>query len=164
LLIIDVRDDLIDKDEALSLFMVLLNRFAEASAPDRFNKMIVFDEAHKYMDDSSLTDAITEAVREMRHKGVTLVISSQDPPSVPSVVVELSTVIVAHRMSAPTWLRALQRSSQAFTEVKPGDLAVLRNGQALLWSSGGSARYRTPQRIQIRPRLTEHGGHTVRVD
>jgi hypothetical protein len=164
LLIIDVRDDLIDKDEALSLFMVLLNRFAETSAPDRFNKMIVFDEAHKYMNDSSLTDAITEAVREMRHKGVTLVISSQDPPSVPSVVVELSTVIVAHRMSAPTWLRALQRSSQAFADVKPGDLAVLRNGQALLWSSGGSARYRTPQRIQVRPRLTEHGGHTIRVD
>ena len=166
LLIIDVRDELIDKDEALSIFMVLLNRFAGAGTvdADRFNKMVVFDEAHKYMSDTSLTDAINEAVREMRHKGITLVIASQDPLSIPSVVIELSTVIITHRMSSPAWLRTLKNSSQAFQAVKPGELAALKSGQALLWSAGGSARYRVPQKVQTRQRMTKHGGGTVRVD
>jgi hypothetical protein len=166
LLIIDVRDELIDKDEALSIFMVLLNRFAEVNAegPDRFNKMVVFDEAHKYMTDTSLTDAIKEAVREMRHKGVTMVIASQDPLSVPTVVVELSTVIIAHRITSPAWLKSLKNSSQAFESAGKGELAGLRAGQALVWSAGGSNRYKQPQRVDTRPRLTQHGGGTVRVD
>lgn len=165
LVIVDARDSLIDREEALSLFMVLLNRFAEvrASGGGRFNKMIVFDEAHKYMSNTALTGAITEAVREMRHKGVTLVIASQDPPSVPAVVIELSTVIIAHRMTAPTWLKSLQRSNQAFSGVKPGELAGLKPGQALLWCVGGSNQFRQPQRLSTRPRLTKHGGETLRV-
>lgn len=166
LLIVDVRDELIDKDEALSIFMVLLNRFAEVNAEgsERFNKMVVFDEAHKYMTETSLTDAIKEAVREMRHKGVTMVIASQDPLSVPAVVVELSTVIITHRITSPAWLRSLKNSSQAFESAGKGELAGLRAGQALVWSAGGSSRYRQPQRVDTRPRLTEHGGGTVRVD
>jgi DNA helicase HerA-like ATPase len=166
LLIIDVRDEYIDKEEALSIFMVLLSRFAETSSEGSqpFNKMVVFDEAHKYMTQSSLTEAIKEAVREMRHKGVTMVIASQDPQSIPTVVVELSTIIVAHRITSPTWLRTLRNASQAFESAGRGELAGLRSGEALIWSAGGSVLYRQPQRVKTRPRLTEHGGDTVRVD
>ena len=81
LLIVDLRDELIEQDEALTLFMVLLNRFAQVETQDgrSFNKLIVFDEAHKYMNDARLTNAIVETIREMRHRGTSVVIASAEP-------------------------------------------------------------------------------------
>ena len=52
--IVDVRDEFIEENEALGLFMVLLRVFSDVKYEERpFNKMIVFDEAHKYMEDPS---------------------------------------------------------------------------------------------------------------
>ena len=57
----DLRDEWIEKDEALGLFVVMLNIFASVKAIDglSFNKFIVFDEAHKYMNNPDLVDSIT---------------------------------------------------------------------------------------------------------
>jgi hypothetical protein len=55
LVIVDLRDELVEKDEALGLFVVLLQMFAEATHDGRqFNKLVVFDEAHKYIDSPDL--------------------------------------------------------------------------------------------------------------
>ncbi len=63
----------------------MLNIFAGAKTEDGgfFNKLIVFDEAHKYITHSDLTSHVVEVIRQMRHQGVTMLIASQDPPSLP---------------------------------------------------------------------------------
>ena len=78
LIIVDLRDEFIEKDEALGLFVVMLNIFSSVMKVDgrAFNKFIVFDEAHKYMNDKELVGSITTAIREMRHKGVSIMIAS----------------------------------------------------------------------------------------
>ena len=84
LVIVDLRDELVEKDEALGLFVVLLQMFAETTYEGRqFNKLVVFDEAHKYIDSPDLVAGLVEVVREMRHKGTSILVASQDPPSVP---------------------------------------------------------------------------------
>ena len=94
LVIVDLRDELIEKDEALGLFVVLLQMFAETTYQGRrFNKLVVFDEAHKYIDSPDLVAGLVEVVREMRHKGTSIMVASQDPPSVPTSLIELSTQI-----------------------------------------------------------------------
>jgi hypothetical protein len=61
------RDELVEKDEALGLFVVLLQMFAEATYDGRqFNKLVVFDEAHKYIESPDLVAGLVEVVREMR--------------------------------------------------------------------------------------------------
>jgi hypothetical protein len=55
LIIVDLRDECIEKEEALGLFVVILNIFANAGRDAGFNKLIVFDVAHKYVDNPSLT-------------------------------------------------------------------------------------------------------------
>ena len=65
-----------------------------------FNKLIVFDEAHKYMG-GTLIGQVVEVIREMRHKGVSVVIASQDPVNVPPAVIELSSAVVMHRFNSP---------------------------------------------------------------
>jgi DNA helicase HerA-like ATPase len=165
LVIVDMRDELIEQDEALAVFMVLLNRFGQVANEDqRFNKIIVFDEAHKYMSNTKLTTAIVDNVRLMRHRGTTVVIASQDPPSLPKEVIELSTIVVAHRFTSPKWLEHVRKVNAAFGEaaMQPSQLARLAPGEAFVWSVGGAESFRRPQRLTLRPRLTLHGGATRR--
>jgi hypothetical protein len=165
LVIVDIRDELMAQDEALAIFMVLLNRFgqvAEGASP--FNKIIVFDEAHKYMGNTRLTQAIVDNIRLMRHRGTTVVLASQDPPSVPKEVVELSSIVIAHRFTSPKWLDHIRKVNSAFGEaaMQPSQLARLGAGEAFVWSVGGAEEFRRPQRVVMRPRLTRHGGATRR--
>jgi hypothetical protein len=164
LIVVDLRDPLIAQDEALALFMVLLRTFGQVERGEALNKMFVFDEAHKYMRDAQLRTAIDTAVRERRHRGTTVVIASQDPPSVPAEIIGLSNIIVAHAFTVPGWLEQIRRVKVAFAEsdLKPSQFAGLERGEAFVWSEGGSDQFRRPQRVQIRPRLTRHGGGTRR--
>ncbi len=59
-----------------------------------FNKLVVFDEAHKYIENDDLVAGLVEVVREMRHKGTSIMVASQDPPSVPVSLIELSSQII----------------------------------------------------------------------
>lgn len=164
LLVIDLRDELIESDEALALFMILLGRFSQAEwNGGRFNKLIVFDEAHKYMEQPKLTNKIVETVREMRHKGTSVVIASQNPPSVPREVIELSSVVVVHRFTAPTWLDHIKKANSDFADagLLPSQLTNLSSGEAYVWSTGSKV-FRRPQLVRVRPRLTKHGGGTIR--
>ncbi len=94
MIIVDLRDEFIDKDEALGLFVVMLNIFANAGQDDGYNKLIIFDEAHKYMDNPDLTSHIVDVIRQMRHQGVSVMIASQDPPSLPNAIIELSSIVI----------------------------------------------------------------------
>lgn len=164
LLIVDLRDELIESDEALSLFMILLGSFGQATWEGRpFNKLIVFDEAHKYMGNPRLTARIVETVREMRHRGTTVVLASQNPPSVPREIIELSTVLIAHRFTSPQWLDHIRKANSDFADagLKPSQLTSVGPGEAYVWSVGSPA-FKRPQLVRMRPRLTRHGGATRR--
>jgi hypothetical protein len=165
LLLVDVRDPWLEEENALALFMVLLRLCSQATGAkgELFNKIIVFDEAHKYMDNARLTKAMVETVREMRHKGTTVVLASQNPPSVPREVIELSSVVIAHKFTSPQWLEHIRKVNAAFgKDLTPARLATLRPGEAFVWSSGGAEEFRRPQRVTMRPRLSRHGGATRR--
>lgn len=165
LVIVDLRDEFIQKDEALGLFVVMLNIFSGVTeyAGKRFNKFIVFDEAHKYMDNKDLTNNIVTAIREMRHKGVSLMIASQDPPSLPSEIIELSSVVLMHKFNSPAWLKHIQKSITSFSHVHDTEMAALMPGEAFLWSNKSTDRQieTRPVRIVTRPRVTKHGGATI---
>ena len=64
LIIVDLRDEFIEKDEALGLFVVLMQLFADATMASRFNKLVVFDEAHKYIESPDLVDGLVERPRD----------------------------------------------------------------------------------------------------
>jgi len=162
LIIVDLRDEFIDKDEALGLFVVMLNIFANAGHDDGYNKLIVFDEAHKYMDNPDLTSHIVDVIRQMRHQGVSVLIASQDPPSLPNAIIELSSLVVLHRFNSPQWLRHIQKSITALSDLTPQQMAVLAPGEAYVWATKSTERIFTQKAVKIRfrPRLSQHGGST----
>ena len=123
------------KDEALGLF-VALQLFADARIDGRsFNKLVVFDEAHKYIDSPDLVAGLIEVVREMRHKGVSIMVASQDPPSVPVSLIELSSQIIMHKFNSPAWLKHIQKANAALGNLTPERMALLKAGEAYVWSS-----------------------------
>ena len=163
LVIVDLRDELIEKDEALGLFVVLLQMFAETTWQGRrFNKLVVFDEAHKYIGSPDLVAGLVEVVREMRHKGTSILVASQDPPSVPTSLIKLSTQVILHKFNSPAWLKHIQKANAALDVLTPAKLAALGPGEAYAWSSKATddAFTRGAVKIHCRPRVTRHGGGT----
>ncbi|MFP8960774.1 methylation-associated defense system ATP-binding protein MAD8 [Streptomyces nanhaiensis] len=163
LIIVDLRSDDIEKSDALSLFVVLMHLFSEATDEGRrFNKLVVFDEAHKYVNSGDLVTGLVSSVREMRHKGMSVLVASQDPPSVPSELIELSTHMVLHRFTSPAWLKHLQKVNAALSGLNPEKLAALRPGEAYVWSGKATdeAFARGTVKVDCRPRVTRHGGAT----
>lgn len=163
LVIVDLRDEFLEKDEALGLFVVVLQLVSDAlDEGKKFNKLVVFDEAHKYIENPDLVAGLVEVIREMRHKGTSVMVASQDPLSVPVSVIELSSHIILHRFNAPTWLKHIQRANTALGSLTPDKLNSLAAGEAYVWSSKATDTAFTtgPLKIKCRPRVTLHGGAT----
>jgi hypothetical protein len=165
LIVVDLRDEFIVKDEALGLFVIMLNIFSAVKNVNglHFNKFIVFDEAHKYMDNKDLTGNIVTAIREMRHKGVSIMIASQDPPSLPNEIIELSSVVLLHKFNSPQWLKHIQKSITQLSTLTPADLSALKPGEGFLWATKATEKSISakPVKVSTRPRVTKHGGGTI---
>lgn len=164
LIIVDIRDELIEKDEALGLFVVLLNLFSETKLLNQdFNKVIIFDECHKYIDNPSLVTGLVEAVREMRHRATSVIIASQDPLSVPLALIELSSILFLHKFNSPNWLKHIKQANTALKDLTPEMMNTLSAGEAYVWASKSSEiNYtRQPYKIKCRPRVTKHGGDSL---
>ena len=165
LIVVDLRDEFIVKDEALGLFVIMLNIFSAVRNVNglHFNKFIVFDEAHKYMDNKDLTGNIVTAIREMRHKGVSIMIASQDPPSLPNEIIELSSVVLLHKFNSPQWLKHIQKSITQLSILTPADMSALTPGEGFLWATKATEKSISakPVKISTRPRVTKHGGGTI---
>lgn len=161
--IVDLRDEWIEKDEALGLFVVMLRIFAASRHEGReFNKIVVFDEAHKYISESDLISQVVETIREMRHQATNVIIASQDPLSVPRAIIELTSVLIIHRMTSPQWLKHLRGAIVALDDVPDAAVTSLQPGEALVWAQRSTDKRFThrPQKVLIRPRFTQHGGGT----
>lgn len=166
LIIVDLRDEFIEKDDALGLFVIMLNIFSGVKECEGkpFNKFIVFDEAHKYMNNKELTSTIVTAIREMRHKGVSMMIASQDPMSLPTDIIELSSVMLMHKFNSPQWVKHVQHSITQLQSLTASDMASLTPGEAYLWATKATDKAVTNRPIKIctRPRVTKHGGDTIK--
>jgi len=164
LVIVDLRDELIEKDEALTLFMILMDLFSESQHNGKhFNKLVMFDECHKYIENCFLVNALTEAVREMRHRGTSIILASQDPQSIPATLLELASMMFLFKFNSPLWLAHLQKANTALKNLTPEKLNTLKPGEAYVWANKSSdvSFTRQAQKIQCRPRVTKHGGDSV---
>jgi hypothetical protein len=98
----------------------------------------------------------------MRHKGTSIMVASQDPPSVPVSLIELSSQIILHKFNSPAWLKHIQKANASLGELSSDKMSHLGTGEAYVWSSKASddAFTRTAVKIKCRPRITRHGGGT----
>jgi len=135
LIIVDLTDPLLTKDEANGLFQVVTEQFR--STPVEGGKLLALDEAHKFMDgikSDGLSEAIVNIARLMRHDGIRLAVSTQSPMALAPELLELVSVAVLHHFHSKNWwdylCQKLPLHDVDFTKVL--DLAP---GNALLFAS-----------------------------
>lgn len=107
-------------------------------------------------------DSFDRATFKQIEVGVTMLIASHDPPSLPNAVIELSSAIILHRFNSPAWLRHIQKSVAALNDLTSSQLASLQPGEAFIWANKATHAEWTKKAIKVmtRPRVTMHGGST----
>ncbi|KAF4235812.1 hypothetical protein CNMCM8980_003207 [Aspergillus fumigatiaffinis] len=179
--ILDLSCPFVDQNTACILFRIAIDLFLNAH-PSR-GKMIVADEAHKYMTESQsakeLVETFLSIIRQQRHFGVRTVICTQEPTVSPKLI-ELSSIIVIHRFTSPDWYNVIQKHvPMDIREVGSNEdgihsglcqIASLRTGEAIIFAPSAhlmdekdmvfDTRHRT-FRMLIRKRVTWDGGRTV---
>ncbi|KAG2339154.1 hypothetical protein BDR05DRAFT_939298 [Suillus weaverae] len=164
LTIIDLSDPFIDPGSACGLFEIVTRLFVRAEVET--GKVLVVDEAHKYLSTNrgvaGLTKALLTLTREQRHLGMRVIISTQEPTVVPPVLLDLCTVAIMHRFSSPAWWDHLARHISADVSVDAAfDTVVkLQTGQAIVLAPSGLGVF--PEDAEITdPMRTEGDTPTV---
>jgi DNA helicase HerA-like ATPase len=151
--ILDLRQPLFNKGDALRFFLVCSNYVSRVQG--RFNKLVVFDEAHEYLSEE-FGERIEARIRLMRHEGTSYVFATQDVGSIPRAVCRFINTWFVFNLGTRENVEDLVRVAPEFRDydlrrMEPGRCLV----QALESSSGVFAR---PRMIHVRPRVTQHGG------
>eukprot|EP00899_Mesostigma_viride_P017724 jgi/Mesvir1/25953/Mv20945-RA.1 len=169
--IADLTDPMMTVAEACGVFKVLLDNFRSLElSPQSTGKLIVFDEAHKYLTGGSsaslneLSSTVVELVRQMRHHGMRIMISSQSPMTLPDELLELASLCIVHRFQSWDWFVRLKRKIN-FSDAAFQHILELPTGNALVFCHrwpyhednelGNGVR-----ELRMRQRLTSDGGRS----
>ncbi|KAL2066032.1 hypothetical protein VTL71DRAFT_2103 [Oculimacula yallundae] len=179
--IIDLSCPFMDASTACVLFKVGMGLYLESDS--MVGKVIVLDEAHKYMTDTPASTALTESlmgvIRQQRHYGARVIISTQEPTISPKLI-DLCSLTVIHRFSSPEWLDVLKRHLPVFD--RDGDqgnkadlqkkILRLKTGEALVFApsailgasdDAGERKIDTNTlfSMRMRKRVTWDGGRSI---
>jgi DNA helicase HerA-like ATPase len=152
-LIIDLRQPLFNKEDALRFFLVCANQVSRVQG--RFNKMIVFDEAHEYMSEA-FGDRMESRIRQMRHEGTSYVFATQDTGSIPIGISRFLTTRFVFNLGTRENIEDLEQIAPEFRGMS---LLGMRPGHCLVQANASmQGLFSRPREIRVRPRVTRHGG------
>ena len=164
LIIADMTDPLLSKEEANGLFQVLTEQFR--TLPTKGGKVLMLDEAHKYMmgeKSDGLSEAIVNAARLMRHDGLRLVVSTQSPKALAPELLELVTIAALHHFHSPDWFSYIKQKLPLGDDDFESILS-LNSGEAVAFATThdlygpGICSFK----MRIRPRITADLGSSRR--
>jgi DNA phosphorothioation-dependent restriction protein DptH len=154
--IVDLRNrSLFSKEDALRFFLVCANHVSRVQG--RFNKMVIFDEAHEYLSDE-FGENIEARIRLMRHDGTSYIFATQDVESIPSTIRRFITTKFVFGLGTRQNIEDLVRFAPEF---KNQQLLGIRPGYCLVQTNESIENMlERPRVVRIRPRVTQHGGAT----
>ncbi|KAI0080647.1 hypothetical protein K474DRAFT_1682401 [Panus rudis PR-1116 ss-1] len=138
--IIDLSDPFVDSSAACGLFEIIVRLFVRADVGT--GKVLVVDEAHKYLSaskgDSGLTKALLSLIRQQRHLAMRVILSTQEPTVVPPVLLDLCTVAILHRFASPAWWDHIsQHVSARLSDSAFNHVVTLQTGEAIVLAPSG---------------------------
>jgi len=132
--IADLTDPLLSPAEANGVFHILVESFRSLSID--CGRLLCMDEAHKYLsrDSGDLAKTVVDVVRQMRHFGIRVAISTQSPLVLPAELLELVSVAVVHQFQSRDWLAYLG-SKLPLRNKHFREILTLEPGSALVYCS-----------------------------
>ncbi|KAI5815382.1 hypothetical protein BZA77DRAFT_265894 [Pyronema omphalodes] len=178
--IVDLSCPFVDENTACVLFNICLGVYLQDNSSVA-GKVVAVDEAHKYITKSPASKILTESllalIRQQRHYGARIIISTQEPTVDPRLM-DLCSATLVHRFTSPVWFSVLKKHISVIEdETKDAELfrkmVDLRVGQGLLFASSAVINGETADegileklgsrflKIKIRKRLTADGGKSL---
>ncbi|KAH7094195.1 hypothetical protein BKA62DRAFT_42724 [Auriculariales sp. MPI-PUGE-AT-0066] len=172
MVLVDLTDPFLDGLTAAVLFDIVLGAFMQWQT--NTGKMVVLDEAHKYLtnsDSARLTRSLASIIRQQRHLATRIIIATQEPTVVPPTVLDLASFVLCHRFTSPSWCQHLARHVSTGQDQWFEEVMRLETGEALLFApasltgvdGAGNVRLlgKDSLRVRVRPRLTGDGGTSI---
>jgi hypothetical protein len=154
-LIVDLRQPLFNKDDALRFFLVCANQISRIQG--RFNKLVVFDEAHEYMSES-FGERMEARIRLMRHEGTSYVFATQDVRSIPVGISRFLSSRFVFDLGTRENTQDLEQVAPEFRGIR---LSGIQPGRCYVQASTSIGNiFAKPKEIRVRPRITQHGGRS----
>ncbi|KAK3067986.1 hypothetical protein LTR53_014795 [Teratosphaeriaceae sp. CCFEE 6253] len=109
LTVVDLSDPFVDTATVCTLFDICLS-VAKEKRPG-CGMVVALDEAHKYIDQSpaatNFTDRLLTTIREQRHIGTRVIISTQEP-TISEKLLDLCSISIVHHSNSPAWFRSIR--------------------------------------------------------
>jgi hypothetical protein len=156
--IFDLRKIMMEPDDIFSVMMLVISSLLNDTRTEREQFVFVINEAHDYLRtglSKDFTDYINYLIRKKRHAGTWLMLDTHFPEDVDPKVIKGSDIKIFHKSDVIS--SNLLRQVVEGTPIPPH---LLETGQAIIRSDKSNLGPDQVLVVQVRPRLTHHGGAT----
>jgi hypothetical protein len=164
LTVVDLRMQALSESDALKLCLIMTDLVRRTK--NGVNKMVVFDEAHEYVDCKELVKELENAITQIRHDGLSFVLASQFPERIPESLFKYLLTRLVFKLASGKSINTLKKAAPNLQALSPNMVSNLKleRGLCLIQSDDevSDSVLQVPQLLQVRPRCTRHGGETVR--
>ncbi|MEW4529993.1 topoisomerase DNA-binding C4 zinc finger domain-containing protein [Maioricimonas sp. JC845] len=162
--IVDLRMQAMEASEALKLCLIITDLVRRTK--NGVNKVVVFDEAHEYVDCKELVGELENAITQIRHDGLSFVLASQFPERIPESVFKYLLTRFIFKLPNAKAINYVRKAAPNLQGLSPQRVSNLDLEQGLCFIQTDDdctdVHLRVPQLLEVRPRCTLHGGATIR--
>lgn len=156
--IFDLRKIMMEPDDIFSVMMLVIGSLINDDRVKKEQFVFVINEAHDYLRkglSKEFTDYINYLIRKKRHAGTWLMLDTHFPEDVDPKVIKGSDLKIFHKSDVIS--SSLLNQVVEGTPVQPHHLET---GQAIIRADKSNIGTDSLLIVQVRPRLTHHGGAT----
>jgi hypothetical protein len=162
--IFDLRMQAMEASEALKLCLIITDLVRRAK--NGVNKMVVFDEAHEYVDCKELVGELENSITQIRHDGLSFVLASQFPERIPERIFKYLLTRLIFKLPNAKAINYVRHAAPNLESLSPQKVSNLDLEQGVCFIQTDDdctdTLMRVPQALEVRPRCTMHGGSTIR--
>jgi len=164
--ILDFRKTYLQSDDALRLALICLR--GVGGVDPSVHKFLLFDEFHEYYNEA-FSDDLDKYRRMVRHNNISFCIATQNTEKVDDKILKSFSNKFIFKVDSSTW-DVLQRVDPLLAQGRDGGITYdqiadlqQESGECFIKfdESSEPSLKRQTRKIEIRPRVTKHGGFTV---
>lgn len=162
--IFDLRMQAMESSEALKLCLIITDLVRRTK--NGVNKVVVFDEAHEYVDSKELVGELENAITQIRHDGLSFILASQFPERIPERIFKYLLTRLIFKLPNAKAINYVRHAAPNLESLSPQKVSNLDLEQGVCYVQTDDdctdTMMRVPQALEVRPRCTMHGGATIR--
>jgi hypothetical protein len=164
--LIEARDPWLTDEERVSVAVVLIEQLVQEARAQGTNLLLCFDEGHTVLGHKRLLRCLEPLIKQRRHFGLSVAIADQDMLRLPVSYLAQASLAIMHASTSEDNLRHHARANPLWDLLDPMRVARQPKGRAYVVASGGRFApglehfMERPRQIDLRQRVSQHGGHT----